>query len=312
MGKKNFLKFFRNGLTVFLFCIQLLTLPALALDLDKLSEADIQMVKQVISKLEPLIQERDSAGTLATLTFKELDGPLSKKERKFLKQFRHLSRKETGTKVPWRGLSTGATDLIEIKGQKVKDTVKVRKEGKVETKVVSRTLPPQFLPRPIFQKYTEMMDSMEKDTGMRLYVDSGYRSSAFQLYLFVYYLRNHNYSVRETVKYVTLPGYSEHGCPRYQAIDFINAEGINGDPHVEEFEKLPENEWLLKNAHRFGFVLSYPKDSPNPYQFSRSGNWGSLGYRQSKKNQSQDSPSGITYEPWHWRFDPKAVKHRNK
>lgn len=259
----------------FLIC----AFPVYGLDLDKLSPDDRRMSRQIIHKLQPLIQERDSKETLATLTFKELEGPLSKKEKKFLRQFRHLSRKETGIRIPWRGLSTGEKDLIAIKGQKVKDKIKVRKDGKLEIVIVDRTLPPQFLPGNVYRKYSAMMEAMERDIGKRLYVESGYRSSAFQLYLFVYYLRNHEDSVRETVKFVTLPGYSEHGDPAHQAIDFINRDGINGDPNVEEFEALPENRWLLDHAHEFGFVLSYPKERA----------------------------AGITYEPWHWRYDPEAA-----
>lgn len=252
---------------------------AYALDLDGLSKQEVQRVQQIISKWQPLIQECDAAGTLPNLTFDQLEAPLNKQERKFVRQFRHLSRRETGIKIPWRGLSVGEKDLIPIKGQKVKDRVKVRKGGKLVTVMVERTLPPQYLPLTVYQKYFAMMAAMEKDIEKRLYVESGYRSSAFQLYLFMYYLRNHGYSVRETVKFVTLPGYSEHGDPNHQAIDFINREGINGDPHVETFEILEENHWLQEHAHQFGFVLSYPKNNRE----------------------------GITYEPWHWRYDPKAA-----
>jgi len=268
----------RRFVLFLLFC--LIPYSAYALNVENLPDADIEMRKQVISKLQPLIQERDAKGDLATLTFEELYAPLTKDERNFLRQFRHLPRKETGIKIPWRGISSGEKDLMVIKGQKVKDKVRVRKEGKLVTEIVDRTLPPQFLPLTVYQKFFAMMAAMEKEIGRRLYVDSGYRSSAFQLYLFVYYLKNHDYSVKETVRFVTLPGYSEHGCPKYQAVDFINADGVNGDPKVEEFEALPENLWLHEHAHEFGFVLSYPKDSP----------------------------AGITYEPWHWRYDPKAAK----
>lgn len=265
---------------LFFCCFCLLTLSAYGLDVKKLSEADIRMTKQVIGKLQPLIQERDSKGTLPTLTFEELYEPLTKKERKFLDQFRHLSRQETGIKILWRGISSGEKNLVTIKGQKVKEKIRIRKDGKLQTVFVPRTLPPQFLPRPVYERYLEMMEAMERDIGKKLYVDSGYRSSAFQLYLFVYYLKSHSYSVKETVRFVTLPGYSEHGCPKHQAIDFINGDGINGDPKVEEFEVLSENKWLLDHAREFGFVLSYPKDSPK----------------------------GITYEPWHWSYDPKAAR----
>jgi D-alanyl-D-alanine carboxypeptidase len=91
----------------------------------------------------------------------------------------------------------------------------------------------------------------------------------------VFYLSNHEYSIKETAKFVALPGYSEHGAPKFQAIDFINAEGINGEDNPQEFEDLAENKWLLEHAGEFGFVLSYPKDAPG----------------------------GITWEPWHWRYE---------
>ena len=262
----------------------LMTFRVFALDLDRLSDSDIRLRRQVIDKLQILIQERDSKGDLATLTFKELYKPLTKAEQKFLKQFRRLTREETGIRIPWRGISSGEKDLVMIKGQKVKEEIRVREDGKLRTVLAPRTLPPQFLPKPVYDQYLEMTAAMEKDIGKRLYVESGYRSSAFQLYLFVYYLKNHNFSVRETVKFVTLPGYSEHGCPEYQAIDLINEDGINGDPHVEKFEVLPENRWLLDHAHKFGFVLSYPKRTVK----------------------------GITYEPWHWRYDPKAARMLKK
>ena len=167
---------------IFFSCLLLLlwVAPAYALDLDGLSKDDVEMARQIISKLEPVIQQRDADESLSSLKFEDLDVPLTKKERKFLKQFRHLDRKKTGIRIPWRGLSTGEKGLIAIKGQKVKDKVKVRKEGKLETVTVYRPLPPQFLPLTVYQKYFAMMAAMSKDIGKRLYVESAYRSSAFQ------------------------------------------------------------------------------------------------------------------------------------
>ena len=154
---------------------------------------------------------------------------------------------------------------------------------KIRVKGKAYEMPPQFVSPQIFQVYQFMIRAMEQDIGKKLFVESGYRSSAHQLYLFVYYLKNHDYSIRETAKWVALPGYSEHGDPEHLAIDFINAEGINGEENATEFEALPEYQWLLKNAGRFGFVLSYPKNAG----------------------------VGITYEPWHWRYDgpPKSTSN---
>lgn len=235
-----------------------------ALNYDRLSAADIKKRAQIMKVLVPYMQDRAGQGDIATLTFEQLYQPLTKTQRKFLQQFRALDGKELKVKIPYQGLATGQEDLVVIKGQKIK------------IKGELTTLAPQFLPRPVHAQYTAMMEAMEKDIGRRLYIESGYRSSAYQLYLFVFYLSNHDFSIRETLKFVALPGYSEHGAPANQALDFINSDGINGEDNPQEFEDLPEFAWLMEHAGKFSFVLSYPKNSPK----------------------------GITYEPWHWRYSP--------
>ena len=77
-----------------------------------------------------------------------------------------------------------------------------------------------------------------------------------------------------------MPGYSEHGNPVNNAIDFTNEVGINGfsgNQTAKHFELLTEFEWKLKNANQFNFYLSYPKN--NPY--------------------------GVAFEPWHWHWENK-------
>ena len=236
-------------------------------DLNKLPEQDVQKVKDLIAKLEPYIKEREAAENLAKLTFDELYAPLNEEERAFLKGFQEIDPVAAGVHIPYREIATGQEELTVIRGQ----TMKVLKDGKEEEKI----LPPQYLPPKVFEKYTAMMEAMKKNLGKRLFVESGYRSSAYQLYLFVYYLKNHEYSIKETVKFVTLPGYSEHGSPNHQAIDFINENGINGEDKPEEFEALAEYKWLLDNAAKFDFVLSYPRSAQG----------------------------GVTFEPWHWRYE---------
>ena len=252
---------------IFLF-LTCLIVPAVAaaagLNLENLPESDIQKAKDLIVKLEPLIREREAAQTLATLTFDELYAPLSDADQQFMKSFADIDAKAAGVKIPFRGIATGKEELTVIRGQQIK----IKGEDK--------ELPPQSLPPDVYARYEEMMAAMEKDLGKRLYVESGYRSSAYQLYLFVYYLKNHAFSIRETVKFITLPGYSEHGSVEHQAIDFINAEGINGEDNPPEFAALEEYAWLKKHAYKFGFTESYPQ---------------------------MPAGSGITYEPWHWRFE---------
>ncbi|MCR4337998.1 MAG: D-alanyl-D-alanine carboxypeptidase family protein [Candidatus Omnitrophica bacterium] len=229
---------------------------------DKLNDEDIVRVQNLLAKLEPLIKEREAAQSLATLTFDEVYSPLNEEDKAFLKEFQNLKGDELGVTIPYRQIATGKENLVVMKNQKIL------------LKGEPYVIPPQYLPPNVCQRYLEMMQAMEKDLGKRLYVESGYRSSAYQLYLFVYYLKNHDYSIRETTKWVALPGYSEHGAPQFQAIDFISADGISGEEKPEEFENLEEYKWLLKNANRFNFILSYPRGKP-----------------------------GITFEPWHWHYE---------
>jgi D-alanyl-D-alanine carboxypeptidase len=63
-------------------------------------------------------------------------------------------------------------------------------------------------------------------------------------------------------------GYSEHQLGT--TVDFTNS--IIG-ASLTGFETTEEYQWLLKNAHKYGFVLSYPEEN---------------GY--------------YIFEPWHWRF----------
>jgi D-alanyl-D-alanine carboxypeptidase len=109
-------------------------------------------------------------------------------------------------------------------------------------------------------------------------VESGYRSPAYQLYLFIFYLVQHDYSVRETARWNAFPGYSEHGFPDRQALDFITADGVSGEQDPELFESREEYAWLLAHAAEYGFFLSYPKDNPQ----------------------------GIGFEPWHWHHEKRT------
>jgi len=105
-----------------------------------------------------------------------------------------------------------------------------------------------------------------KANGVTLYVKSGYRSFAEQqslksLYTVVYGAGTAN-------SFSADQGYSEHQLGT--TLDIITS-GLGGQ--LTGFDKTQAYQWLLVNAYRYGFVLSYPKD--NNYYI---------------------------YEPWHWRF----------
>lgn len=96
---------------------------------------------------------------------------------------------------------------------------------------------------------------------------SGFRSYLYQKKL----IQNHmskGRSLDDILKGSAIPGYSEHHTGR--AVD------ICADPNIpeNEFYKTETFAWMLSNAARFNFKLSYPEN--NKY--------------------------GLIFEPWHWLF----------
>ena len=113
----------------------------------------------------------------------------------------------------------------------------------------------------VYPYLKNLLDQNHAD-GQTLNINSGYRSFKDQVNL------KSNFSVvygkDTTNSFVADQGYSEHQLG--SAVDFSTSRN-------SIFENTIEYKWLLANAYKYGFTLSYPKD--NPY---------------------------YKYEPWHWRF----------
>ena len=249
--------FFLSG---FLF---LSPLSGSAVSLDRLTDEEITLVKSILKTLDPVIQEKKKQGTAPLLTFEELRAPLGPDQRRFLDEIRGLGPKVLNGSSQRQPPVPPKTEFIRL------DRQVVLRDGKPVR------LDTQYFPRQAYEAYCRMMAAMEADLGKRLLIESGYRSPAYQLYLFVFYLSNHDYSVRETNRHVALPGCSEHGAPLHQAADFITPAGINGEDRPEEFEELQEYGWLQARANEFGFYLSYPRGGPS------------------------------AFEPWHWHWESR-------
>ena len=238
-----------------------------AVDIHRLTDDQILRVQNILEKLKSTIQKKEVLGVLPSLSYEELYAPLNLEEKKLIKEIQHLDQKSLVFKFPFLGIKSSPKNLFRIDGQEIE------KDG------TKKKLSAQYLPDEVYKQYEKMMKAMEKDLGKCLYVDSGYRSPADQIYLFIFYLGKHQYSILETASLNALPGYSEHGNADHQAIDFVNENGVDGDSKPEEFEALPEYQWLGQHAHSYGFVLSYPKNNP----------------------------SGIAFEPWHWHYESKKL-----
>lgn len=113
--------------------------------------------------------------------------------------------------------------------------------------------------------YLKRMLDRAASKDVELKVSSAYRSFADQTslkasYLWTYGTGSNQFSADQ--------GYSEHQLGT--AVDLV----VPTNPTLTAaFETTPAFDWLKNNAHKYGFVLSYPKG--NAY---------------------------YEYEPWHWRF----------
>lgn len=225
----------------------------------KLTEKEKNLIDSILFKKDQL---EKSGYLLAIIDFDTINGSLTADEIEVATKIKETDPKNYGFKGPYLGLSPVPKDLVKIENQKYKFN---EEEHSVST---------QFAPQKTYDAYVHMNKKMQAEIDRTVLIESGYRSPACQMLVFLYYLKQHNWDFSETIKRVALPGYSEHGYPSKQALDFITADGIPNDENPQKFADTKEYEWLTQNASQFKFFLSYP----------------------------QNNPLGIMFEPWHWSF----------
>ena len=116
----------------------------------------------------------------------------------------------------------------------------------------------------------EMRDEAKKN-GIYLVFLSGFRSTNLQNEIFYSLKSFRNQEAAERARVSAPPGYSEHSTGF--AIDIGDATQRETDFETE-FENTEAFKWLIKNAAKFHFKLSFTKDN-----------------------------KFIDYEPWHWRYE---------
>ena len=219
--------------------------------------------KKIISSILAKTDKDPEIGSLKTISFPELYKYLGKEEISLIKNFLKINPHAYGFKGKFLGMAGVPRNLVVIKNQ----TYTFRRKQK--------TIGEQCLPKSVYEAYGKLNQALRRETGRTLLISFGYRSPAYQVITFFYYLKFYGFNFKKTAKRVAFPGYSEHGAPRWPAIDFVTMKGMPSDKNPLDFVSTEEYRWLLKNAHRFGFYLSYPKNNKD----------------------------GIMYEPWHWRFE---------
>jgi len=96
---------------------------------------------------------------------------------------------------------------------------------------------------------------------------STYRSYDYQNELYNYYIKEKGLEYTDLCS--ARPGHSEH-----QTGLAVDVMGSNMDYDI--FEESYEFTWMRDNAHKFGFILRYPK--------------------------GKEHITGFKYEPWHYRY----------
>lgn len=199
---------------------------------------------------------------LKTASFKQLFDLVTVPEAQILEAILSVKNSEVGKTMPFYGFKSPPRNLVRIKPQTYLKNGEKKKTGV------------QFLPLPVYLAYKRLNKAITKDLGKPLVILSAYRSPAYQLALFFVDLCQDKWNFKKTLSYVALPGYSEHGYPDQQAIDFGTYHALKLDA---DFEKTKEYRWLQKNASRFGFHLSFPRGNK----------------------------TGVIFEPWHWHYNKK-------
>ena len=103
--------------------------------------------------------------------------------------------------------------------------------------------------------------------GYRIVAVSAFRDYDYQKKLYNYYVRERGYTYADSCS--ARAGHSEH-----QTGLAVDVEGSNHD--YNNFKDTNEFDWMKNNAHRYGFILRYPK--------------------------GKERITGFKYEPWHYRF----------
>ena len=124
-------------------------------------------------------------------------------------------------------------------------------------------------------KAFKQMQTAALKNGYEIFVDSSYRTYEYQERVFNNVAAEKG--IEHAKKYVALPGGSEHQTGL--AVDVIFRR--NNEMIEEQKTDDPEIMWLFSNAHKYGFILRFPKGKENI--------------------------TGVNFEPWHFRYVGKKL-----
>lgn len=113
----------------------------------------------------------------------------------------------------------------------------------------------------------EKMAKDAKEKGFNIIAVSTYRSYNYQEKLYNNYVKNKGFYYADMAS--ARPGHSEHQTGLALDIADLSLD-------YDNFESTKEFIWVKKNAHKYGFIMRYPK--------------------------AKFHITGFKYEPWHYRY----------
>ncbi len=159
------------------------------------------------------------------------------------------------------------------------DLVDLNKEYFLYTNV-----PEIMLQRDAAEALKTMVNTMQNEIGKNVVIASGYRSYNNQVQTYSGWVRQLGQKEADNIS--ARPGYSEHQLGT--VVDLFSED--SGLDFTAAFDTSPAGQWLLANAHNFGYIQTYPKGSENI--------------------------TGYAYEAWHWRYigmeNAKELKESGK
>ncbi|HEY9569381.1 MAG TPA: M15 family metallopeptidase [Metalysinibacillus sp.] len=180
------------------------------------------------------------------------------------------------------------TEAVEATPQIPKEPIKLDDNGYVEGQelpteptyikgilIASKRypLPKTFAPgeQPEARKAMDELIAAAKQQGFILSAFSGYRSYDYQTTLYDNYVARDGKDAAD--RYSARPGYSEHQTGLVYDVGEVGREDIW---LTEQFGESEAGIWIRDNAHKYGFIMRYPK--------------------------GKEDITGYMYESWHFRY----------
>lgn len=125
----------------------------------------------------------------------------------------------------------------------------------------------QKMRKEVYEQFKKMFNDAKKE-DLTIIINSSYRDYDYQESLWNRYASAHDEAWADS--YAARAGHSEHQTGLTMDVTTY------GVKEQEDFEKTKEFTWMQENAHKYGFILRYPK--------------------------AHEDITGYSYESWHYRY----------